>query len=120
VGVRYGLPVGTLGKWRCRVSSCMHHVVSVCLKNNSNYCQRISTTPITESIKSAIYLLVVAAIVLPSGPQSLHIYFIYLLANTHFHKKHYKTVCIDNKMSRPMTALTDLNLQAYTKIKHKT
>jgi len=49
--------------------------------------------------------------------------FLYLLANIHFHKKHikhYKTVCIDNKMSRPMTALTDINLRAYTNIKHKT
>jgi len=49
--------------------------------------------------------------------------FTYLLVNTHFHKnikKHYKTVCIDNKMSRPMTALTDINLRAYTNIKHKT
>jgi len=44
--------------------------------------------------------------------------YIYLLVNTHFHKniKRYKTVCIDNKISRPMTALIDINLRAYTNI----
>jgi len=31
----------------------------------------------------------------------------------------HKTVRIDNKMTRPMTALTDINLRAYTNIKHK-
>jgi len=46
--------------------------------------------------------------------------YIYIYWSIHTFIKHYKTVCVDNKMSRPMTALTDINLRAYSNIKHKT
>jgi len=48
--------------------------------------------------------------------------FVILFNEPHFHKtyKHYKTVYIDNKMSRSMTALTDINVTwAYSIRKHK-